>query len=810
MDSTPELQGPDLRRRESLLRKGWPLLVLLALALAYHGQLIFTPPRLAMSTGDLNDYLLWVHSYAKECLLAGELPLWNPYNYGGMPLLANPQATVFYPPSWLYLLMPVGYAQKLLVFGHVLFTGIFMFLLVRRMGPGRVPALLAAIAWMFSSYFGARAAVGHLTLLMTASWLPATLYCWERALASRQWRWVFWTGMALGVSVLAGGDQNCYYTALTVGLYGLVRWSWPGKDWAGAGLARRLGGWLARYALVGVVAILTSAVQLAPSAEMAAQSDRQHNTYEFATGMSYHPASAAGFLLPWSDRMARLEVNWKFQMNLNWELAGYVGLLTLVLAAVSFAVRGSSPLRAARAVGVMAILLMLGRYTPLYRLLLEGLPGLKIFRIPGRAVLLADWSLCVMAAYGMAWLADPEKRRWQRGRWRPVAIGLLVALGATLATLSLSGWLVRARYPWSGANLTAPFMMSIVLLPMVCIVATAAVLLLWRWMSRPAMLASAVLLLIVNMAAARPFFYLAPFDAQNHPAIGRMKELAAQVGQDVPFRMDLAGRYIQCDAAMAAGVENLNAYWPVAPGRLYRYVHAMTDCKPSPYARHDLSECTYSRENPFPYKVLNVAVATTITTVDEEAEVEASADGVRDRDAHTDKIANDQEITYHLHVRSNFMPRAWLVHETKVVPDPEQVLGVMKKDDFDPARTILLESPPRIEVAAPSPQSPQAVTVRCHPHGGLSITTDSDAPAYLAVSEQCYPGWVAMVDGRPVEPEPADYVISAIPLPPGQHTIEWVYRPTSIKWGLAGSGLALLAALAVLAGSVVSGLRRRG
>ena len=37
-------------------------------------------------------YFVWLHEYTREHLLSGSIPLWNPYNYCGMPFAANLQA----------------------------------------------------------------------------------------------------------------------------------------------------------------------------------------------------------------------------------------------------------------------------------------------------------------------------------------------------------------------------------------------------------------------------------------------------------------------------------------------------------------------------------------------------------------------------------------------------------------------------------------------------------------------------------------------------------------------------------------------
>ena len=47
--------------------------------------------------GDFSGQFVAFASYQAQRLLAGEVPLWNPYNYAGHPFLADTQSAVFYP-----------------------------------------------------------------------------------------------------------------------------------------------------------------------------------------------------------------------------------------------------------------------------------------------------------------------------------------------------------------------------------------------------------------------------------------------------------------------------------------------------------------------------------------------------------------------------------------------------------------------------------------------------------------------------------------------------------------------------------------
>src|SRR5512135_3749441 len=81
--------------------------------------------------------------YVWEMLQQGMLPLWNPFNGMGAPLMANYQLALFYPPGWLtYLFAAIGgvswmaWSQTLLIVLHLIWAGIGMVQFSRSLGLG--------------------------------------------------------------------------------------------------------------------------------------------------------------------------------------------------------------------------------------------------------------------------------------------------------------------------------------------------------------------------------------------------------------------------------------------------------------------------------------------------------------------------------------------------------------------------------------------------------------------------------------------------------------------------------------------------
>ena len=184
-----------------------------------------------------------------------------------------------------------------------------------------------------------------------------------------------------------------------------------------------------------MVAALSAGVQLLLTAEYIPQCDRSGNTFQFVSSYSFMPRSFLVFLIPWSSRLLGVKAEIareNYFIPLQWEGAGYVGILTLILAGWSFGIRGHRSLWAARILLVTAAVLMLGRYTPIYEWLFHYLPGLGLFRIPSRAIVIMVWALCVMAACGFDHLLQAGTDRWRRRAWRWSTMAVCVSLSGGL------------------------------------------------------------------------------------------------------------------------------------------------------------------------------------------------------------------------------------------------------------------------------------------------------------------------------------------------------------------------------------------
>lgn len=129
---------------------------------------------------DLILYYYPMLAYATERLAQGEIPLWSPYYGCGAPFLATAQVAIFYPGTWLALILPVGAALTVLMFGQVLLGGLFAALYFRSLAVSAYGSAIGGVLFIFACSLGQTFWPSQVSTIV---WLPFLLLCVERFVA---------------------------------------------------------------------------------------------------------------------------------------------------------------------------------------------------------------------------------------------------------------------------------------------------------------------------------------------------------------------------------------------------------------------------------------------------------------------------------------------------------------------------------------------------------------------------------------------------------------------------------------------------
>lgn len=155
------------------------------------------------------------------------------------------------------------------------------------------------------------------------------------------------------------------------------------------------------------------------------------------------------------------------------------------------------------------------------------------------------------------------------------------------------------------------------------------------------------------------------------------------------------------------------------------------------------------------------------------------------------------------------LPRAYVVHEARFVPDDEAALAALQDPTFDPAEEVVLvgESPSMPSLF----YQPSTVDILTYQPEQVVISATLSGPGYLVLSDTYYPGWHATADGEETPIERANTMLRAVAVPAGTHRVEFAYRPTHLDLGLLVSGGTLgvtILGLVIAAGQAIVKRRR--
>ena len=711
------------------------VLALIALWLFFFWRL-FTPiegDQASLKQGDFSGQFVAFADYQYARLTQGEVPLWNPYNNGGLPFIADTQAAVFYPPrlatialaslsgGWSY------HALELEMTGHVLAYTLMLYAFVRRLTLGWRGSVLGTwVAAVVGGYGGFLSGYPplQLALLEAGIWLPlAVLGILEATRAPRpRWVWLVLTGLALGLSWMAGHPQTSYFlTLLLVAYFGYSvyarRWRWTM--------------FLLGTALFGAIALGLAAVQLLPGFEYLAHTARVDLTYE-AKGNGFPIQDIAQFVFPGVVSVFS---------------PLYIGFAGLVLALVA-SWRRLPQSRFWGAVALVALLWSLGANGPLYPLLYNLLPGLRFFRGQERAAYLVANSLAILAGLGAAQLASATVPDQAEARRLRAVLNRVFFIVLVLGLLVFVAWLGSPdAYGQIISKVTfAALMVGLTTLLLPCLATVP----------RPGLAHALLPILIVfqlftvTMDADSNYDPVPPSQQLSMtppPLVAQAIEDAVIADTDLLYRVD-GFRGLTDNYGSLYGVADIHGISPLFLQGPYAIIEGDM---PDPVA-WELFAVRYVftdwGELPVPSEIVGTGI--------------------------------DRWGGINLHRLQDQRPFAQVMFDYAIVSD-DAVFDALRMGNYDLRQTIVMGQEPGIERSDSASDS--AVVSQFEPER-ITVQASATEPGILSIALPYYPGWYAAIDGQPTEVLKAYGALSAVVLPEGEHTVQLTYNPLSYRIGV--------------------------
>ncbi len=752
------------------------------------------------------DKQFWFNS-----LISGEIPFWNPYQFGGEPYFNNMFTSSLYPLNLIFFLLPFIQAFNWFIVLHFLLAANGAYFCARVIGLKPVSSVIVGVIYTFS---GGMLSLANLPGLHSdMSYLPIMLAFWHLFLQQRRRRWFLLCVISGVFQALTWSHEGNEITMALLLVWTLCH-SYPQTS---------------RYrkmAFLGVLIVCIigiCAILIIPGIEIFRQAGRQYIFgYENFAYHSLHPKRIFELVFPWFlgffDKATMSTDYWGASLSMNeipFILNVYLGGGAILFAILGGMERSETNVRfsplARRVYLLIACVFLigsLGRFLPFFHVLYLHLPFIDLFlHSPIKLIIGMLFPVALLAGYASeryfseVGMSQAFRQRVAAITWGIAGMFLLFAGGYWALGRFAERWMGRffkiADTTAMQDGLPRSFFWAATMMLLIALLLQFRQSRYHRW--QQPLFASILLLDLwgaghgINLYAPQDFFTKDP----DILPIVRQEINDGYLFRDKP-KQPLSFNFPTNDYmwGMRWNVETFA--WHT--GFLYGIPVIFNEDPSGLGQKHIMMLWLKHEKNPQgkisleqKLPLLSTAAVTLIITSEE-----LSLPGV-ERIA---EIPNDSNARFFLYRNRNAIRRVEFVTNVKEFSLQEEffnekILEMIMSSAFDPRKQVILFkediAPAQLFLQTASPETlPQIASTTPSPYihkrekslNSATYDVSVAQPGYLVFTEPFYPGWEATVDGKPAPQLRANLAFTAIPLPAGEHVVRRVYCPKLFYYGM--------------------------
>ncbi|HVT01015.1 MAG TPA: YfhO family protein [Patescibacteria group bacterium] len=670
----------------------------------------------------------------------GNFPLWNPYNFSGSPLLANYQSAALSPINLIYFIVPLVNAWTFQIILAPLLAGIFMYLFVRSLKVSEFGSLISALAFMFCGFITTWLVYG--TLSYAILFLPLSLFAIEKYIDTKKWLYLFILSVSIPLSFFSGHFQTSIYFFLFLVSYLIYK----------SIVSRKT---IMPLYLSTISGLLLSSPQLLPSIEFYFESVRSAIFIKTEViPWSYLPTLIAPDFF--GNPVTRND--W-FGHYAEWNM--YIGFVPLFLAIYSFSKKNRDVIF----FGVASlIVLLLSFQTPLLDILIALKIPVLSTSAASRIVVLFSFCFSVLAGFGLDRVIKDISGKRIKKIFPLLILFFLIFAGLWLVVLTRS-ILPIDKVSIAFSNLRLPTIIFVIT------VITISLLFILKDKKLKFLILSA-LILITALDLLRFSTKWQPVGDKN------------QMYNDVPITSFLKGinpqdrvfGAINQEGAMYYDFSIPEGYDPLYIGRYGELIGAARDGN---YHTPERSVVNLSKNGEYTGQIINLlGVKYIIHKVSDGQAVWAFPYWTYPVDTFRQVYEDDKYIVL---ANDKTFPRAFTVNNVVIEGNKRNILKDLFKKDLNLRQTAVVEE----DINISNGDSSASATITSYTPNKIVVDVEAKKKSLLVLSDPYYPGWKAVVNGKPSKIYRTDYALRGVIIPEGKSSIAFTYDPESFKIGLA-------------------------
>lgn len=695
-----------------------------------------------------------------QMLKSGEIPLWNPYNFAGSPLLANFQSAVFYPLNILYFILPQIKAWSILVILQPLLSSIFAYLYCRKIKLSEISSVIAAVSYsycLFNSTFLEYNSIGHVIL-----WLPYLLYMSERMLERLTYKNIIFLSLGIISSVFAGHIQIFVFVIMFTAAYILFKiFSSPKEKKKKISVS-------IIFLCIFILSMGLSAVQLFPTFELINYSARVPQSYDFLIEkLLLQPFQLIGFISPdffGNPATGNYLLSDSYPGN-----ALYIGLVPFVMSIFSFMQFKKSRIIAFYASASIILLLIMTR-SPVSELFYKFEIPFFSTGSPTNALFLLAFAISILAGYGVDYFLYRKAKQIY-----PVIIGF--------ALIFISTWLIiTIGHPHVSIK---NFMYSSIVFG-----ALLLLLLSMRFFKLNNKLIGIIILAVTIFDLFYFFHKFNPFVHENlvFPENEIISFLKRSAGINRFWGYGTAD--MQANFATQYSVFSPDGYDPLYPKTYGEFIQLSNNgIFPVSFTNRTRSDAVISggygkedlRDNKYRLKILDILGVRYILDKYDNGSTEYTFPS----DRFTQVYNSSGWVIFE---NKSALPRIYLANNYIIYKNKQQFEKLIFESTYDFRNTVLLEEEiknwDRGNEGFSKVKQDNKIRIVSFSPNKIDLDVTANKNKILVISDTYYPGWKAYVDGKETKIYRANYTFRSLPVLSGNHKITLVYDPGSFHLGL--------------------------